>query len=120
MQAIGNLSHVPEGEVGQAVTGICRKINSLDGAEPIVRAFLFSELVNSARELVALTKNPSTARNALVNQIGAAWSNSLGAVQKLDLPQEQEASMKQLKSDMILYIRYHVESQSGNYKGATP
>jgi hypothetical protein len=118
--SIGNLSHVPEGEVGHAVTGICRNINSLDGAAPIVRAFLFSELVNSARELVALTTNPSAARNALVNQIGAAWSNSLGAVQKLDLPQEHEAAMKQLKSDMIVYIKYHAESQSGTYKGATP
>lgn len=121
MRAIGNISDAPEGEVGQAIRAVCGKIKGLDGATPIVRAFLYSALVNSARELVALTKNPSAARNALVYQIGAAWAKSLGAVQTLSvqLPQHQ-AAMEQLKSDMILYIKYHVESQSGIYKGATP
>jgi hypothetical protein len=121
MMSIGNLCQVPEKEVRDAVEAICKNIERLPGAEPIVRAFLFSKLVNSASELVSLTQNPSNARNALVYQIGAAWAKSLGAVQKLSvqLPQQQ-AAMQQLKNDMILYIKYHVESQSGTYKGPTP
>lgn len=114
MRSIGNLSQVPESEVGQAVREICSKIERLPGAEPIVRAFLFSQLVCSARAAVALTPNSSAASNPLAVQIGAAWNTSLGAVQRLSvqLPQHQ-AAMDQLKSDMTLYIRYHAESQSG-------
>lgn len=121
MLGIGNLSQVKEDEIGLTISETCSKIKRLEGAEPIVLAFLFSELVRSARGTVALKANPSVERNALVYQIGAAWAKSLGAVQKLSvqLPQHQ-AEMEQLKSDMILYIKYHVESQSGIYKGATP
>jgi hypothetical protein len=121
MRSIGNLCQVSEKEVGDEVEAICKNIEKLPRAEPIVRAFLFSQLVHCARELVSLAQNPSDARNALVYQIGAAWDKRLIAVQKLSvkLP-EHDAAMKQLKRDMILYIEYHAKRQSGLYKGPAP
>jgi hypothetical protein len=124
LQTIGNLAQKQDDEIGDAVADICKNIKNKipPTTDPIVRAFLFSQLVHSAREVVSLKENPSLARNALVARIGVAWANSRSAVAKLtqQLPQHQDA-MRQLEGEMILYIKYHAESSAaGNYKAPAP